>query len=65
MTDKQKTINHVAKLIDDELGFTNGWSISPDIYEKKCLDVAKRIVSYVSKKQEEKGIYKPKKNFFQ
>ena len=47
MTDKQK--QHIAKIINSELGFTNGWSIGDKEYDEHCLKAANRIDSYISK----------------
>ena len=47
MTDKQK--KHIAKIIERELGFTNGWSINEKSYTEYCLIAAKKIDRYLSK----------------
>lgn len=45
MTDKQQ--KHIAKIIERELGFTNGWSISDKSYTEHCLKAAKKIAAYL------------------
>lgn len=43
---QQKTI---AIIIERELGFTNGWSISDKAYTEHCNKAAKRIKTYLRK----------------
>jgi len=47
MTDKQK--RHIAKIINSQLGWTNGWSTSDENYDKECLKAAERVVKYCTK----------------
>lgn len=47
MTDKQN--KHIAKIIERELGFTNGWSIDDKAYTEHCLKAAKKIDNYLRK----------------
>jgi len=45
------TEKNIAKLIEKELGFTNGWSISEDRYEELCLEIAKQIAKNYKRKE--------------
>lgn len=45
MTETQ--LKHIAKIIEKELGFTNGWSIADEEYAKHCLGAAKKIKAYM------------------
>jgi hypothetical protein len=45
----KRLIKSVAKSIERELGYTNGWLISDENYRKHCEKVAARIVKRIHK----------------
>lgn len=52
MTEKQR--KHIAKIIERELGFTNGWRIDDKSYTEHCRITVKKIERYLkNNKQKE------------
>ncbi|HRE63631.1 MAG TPA: hypothetical protein PKU77_07575 [Ferruginibacter sp.] len=47
LTEKQKY--HIAKIINSQLGWTNGWSTSDGNYDTECQKAAERIDKYLRK----------------
>lgn len=47
MTPKQ--LKRIAGIIENELGFTNGWAIPSAEYYTHCLTAAKRIKKYLKR----------------
>lgn len=45
MTDKQK--KHIAKIIGRQLGWTNGWYVSDEAFERECKSASTKIVRYL------------------
>lgn len=52
MTDKQ--LEHIAGIIEKELGFTNGWGINEKEYAKHCTNAAKKIKAYMFRQEVKK-----------
>lgn len=47
MIQKEKQLKHIAKIIEKELSFTNGWCISDERYTSICLETSKKIQHYL------------------
>jgi len=45
----------VAEMIDGALGWTNGWAIPPERYEKICEELAQEIVDYLKPQDRERS----------
>jgi hypothetical protein len=48
------TTKEIADLIEDKLGWTNGWKVDDSKYKKMCLDVASQIRKRIKKEMQEK-----------
>lgn len=48
LTDKQVT--HITKIIQREVGYFNGWSVSNEAEEKACRLAATKALKYIIKK---------------
>jgi len=44
-------LNHIAKLIQSEVSYFNGWSVSQETMEDSCKDAAKKIQRYLKNKE--------------
>ena len=50
--DRQKKVQrHAANLIEDQLGYTNGWRVSDEEYQDECLKAAKRVIAYYERQR--------------
>ena len=52
-TDQRK---HIARLIESEVGYFNGWSVSIETMEKDCEQAARKVEQYL------KGVYRRNQN---
>ena len=48
----EEDAEEIAAIIEGELGYTNGWSISDAEYLKHCMNCAYRIITLLSQKKE-------------
>ena len=46
-----KELKHIAKIINYNLSWTNGWVISDVSYQNECLRTAKKIEKYLNRKK--------------
>jgi len=46
-----KAIEHIAGLIRGEVSFFNGWSVDRETELKACESAAKKIATYLKRKQ--------------
>lgn len=49
-----RTQETIADIIEKQLGFTNGWSVSHDTYRDHCDVAAKKILAYLKRKERNK-----------
>ena len=45
-----KEINHIARLISEQVGHFNGWSVDHDTMMEDCKDAAKKVRSYLRRR---------------
>ena len=46
----KRTVNHIAKLIEKEVSYFNGWSVPQEIMESDCKKAADKIAKYLDTK---------------
>jgi hypothetical protein len=46
---KPRQIKHLARIIQSEVGYFNGWAVSQERETEDCLEAAKRIAEYLKK----------------
>ena len=42
------TRNKIALMIENKLGYTNGWKVDDETYERECLMIADEIIQLFS-----------------
>lgn len=44
-----KQIAHIARLIQGEVGYFNGWAVSDELEYKACHKAAKKVAAYIKR----------------
>jgi len=51
---KPREVNHIAKLIESEVSYFNGWSVTEGQMKNDCMVAAQKIEKYLNRNQRNK-----------
>lgn len=55
MSETRERLAEAARIIEDELGYTNGWKVPDDQYQEHCRRAAERVAALLRQPPEREG----------